>query len=101
MIKYIVNGITNNMNINLENHIEFIIQNVVKLINKTLPSKDQYEKLILSYDTFNPDGSMIAQLVIVMPELGSDYNANYTNELETRFNNFVQSTNELLECIQE
>ena len=47
MIKYIVNGITNNMNINLENHIEFIIQNVVKLINKTLPSKDQYEKLIL------------------------------------------------------
>ena len=39
MIKYIVNGITNNMNINLENHIEFIIQNVVKLINKTLPIK--------------------------------------------------------------
>jgi hypothetical protein len=47
MIKYVINGITNNMNINLENHIEFIIQNVIKLINKTLPSKEQYEKLIL------------------------------------------------------
>ena len=47
MIKYVINGITNNMNINLENHIEFIIQNVLKLINKTLPSKAQYEKIIL------------------------------------------------------
>jgi len=61
----------------------------------------QYEKMILSYDTFNPDGNLIAQIVMVMPELGSDYKATYTNILETRFNNFVQSTNELVECIQE
>ena len=61
----------------------------------------QYEKLILSYDTFDPSGDMIAQLIIVMPELTSDYKATYTNNLETRFNNFVQSTNELVECIQE
>ena len=47
MIKYIVNGMSNNMDINLDNHKEFIIQNVMKLINKTVPSKQQYDKLIL------------------------------------------------------
>ena len=47
MIKYVINGLTNNMDINLENHKEFIIQNVMKLINKTVPSKQQYDKLIL------------------------------------------------------
>ena len=47
MIKYVINGITNNMNINLEHHVEFIVQNVIKLINKTMPSKAQYDKLIL------------------------------------------------------
>jgi hypothetical protein len=47
MIKYIINGLTNNMDINLDNHKEFIIQNVMKLINKTVPSKQQYDKLIL------------------------------------------------------
>ena len=36
MIKYIVNGMSNNMDINLDNHKEFIIQNVMKLINKTV-----------------------------------------------------------------
>ena len=61
----------------------------------------QYEKMILSYDTFNPSGDMIAQLIIIMPELTSEYKATYTNQIETQFNNSVQSTNELLECIQE
>ena len=61
----------------------------------------QFEKMILSYDTLNKDGSMIAQIVLIMPEVSSTYSVTYTNIIETRFNNFVQSTDELLECIQE
>ena len=47
MIKYVTNNVTKNMNINLDNHKEFIIQNVIKIINKTVPSKQQYDKLVL------------------------------------------------------
>lgn len=61
----------------------------------------QYEKLILSYDTMNPNGLLTAQIILIMPELNSNYVAIFNNSLETRYNNFVQSTNELVECIQE
>ena len=59
----------------------------------------QFEKMILSYDTYNVDGSLTAQIIIVMPEVGTDYKPKYTNEIETRFNNYVQSTNELVEVV--
>ena len=35
-----------------------------------------------------------------MPEIVTPWSAIFNNELETRFNNFVQSTNELVEVIQ-
>ena len=59
----------------------------------------QFEKMILTYDTFNIDGSLTAQIILVMPEVNSDYKVSYNNEIETRFNNFVQSTNELVEVV--
>lgn len=61
----------------------------------------QYENMILSYDTYDPSGEMIAQIVMVMPELTSSYEATFNNSIQTMFNNTVQSTNELIECIQE
>ena len=60
----------------------------------------QFEKMILSYDTFNPQGgTLTAQIILIMPELGRDYKATFDNSIETRFNNFVQSTNEIIECL--
>lgn len=59
----------------------------------------QFGQMILSYDTFNPDNSLTAQIILIMPEVSSDYQATFTNQIETRFNNFVQSTNELIECL--
>lgn len=59
----------------------------------------QFEKMILSYDTLNPDSSLIAQIILIMPELSSEYNATFDNSIETRFNNFVQSTNEIIEVV--
>ena len=57
----------------------------------------QFEKLILDYDTYNPDKSLNAHIILVMPEIVSPWSATFTNEVETRFNNMVQSTDELIE----
>ena len=57
----------------------------------------QFNKLILDYDTYAPDGSINVQIILIMPEVGASWEVEYSNKIETRFNNFVQSTNELIE----
>lgn len=57
----------------------------------------KFEKLILDYDTYNPDGSLNAQVILIMPQIYSGWSVDYDNTIETRFNNFVQGTNELIE----
>ena len=59
----------------------------------------QYEKMILDYDTYNADGSLNAQIIVIMPELQEGYKASYQNRLETRYNNYVQATGELIEIL--
>ena len=60
----------------------------------------KFEKMILSYDTYNPNKTDTVQIIVIMPEFAAgSYKASYVNLIETRFNNFVQSTNELVECI--
>ena len=60
-----------------------------------------FEKLILDYDTFNPDGSLNAQIILIMPRIIPPWQVTYKNIVETRFNSYVQSTNELVECLPE
>ena len=57
-----------------------------------------FQKLILDYDTYNPNGELNVQLILVMPKIISPWTVNYANTIETRFNNYVQSTNEFVEC---
>lgn len=59
----------------------------------------QYEKMILDYDTYNPNGSLNVQIIVIMPELQNGYTASYQNRLETRYNNYVQATGELIEIL--
>jgi len=60
----------------------------------------QYEKMILDYDTYNSDGSLNVQIIVIMPELSAGgYTASYQNKLETRYNNYVQATGELVEIL--
>lgn len=61
----------------------------------------EYEKLVLNYDTFNPNGSLHAQLILIMPEISAPWNVYYKNEIETRYNNYVQGTNEFIEVLEE
>jgi len=58
-----------------------------------------FEKLILDYDNYNPDGSLNAQIIIIMPEITPPWTVTYQNEVETRYNNFSQVTNELMEAL--
>lgn len=60
----------------------------------------KFDKLILDYDTYEPDGSLNAQLILIMPQLSATWEAIFNNEIETRFNNYVQSTNEFIEVKQ-
>tara|TARA_Y200000002_G_C22599567_1_gene628897 strand:+ start:346 stop:969 length:624 start_codon:yes stop_codon:yes gene_type:complete len=57
----------------------------------------QFEKMILDYDTYNPDGSINVQVILIMPEISANWEIEFLNKVETRFNNFVQGTNELIE----
>ncbi len=67
-------------------------------VAKKIVNNIEFEKLILSYDTYNPDNSLTSQIAIVMPRIISPWTVTYKNDYETRFNNFVQGTNELIEC---
>jgi hypothetical protein len=59
----------------------------------------KFQKLILDYDTYDPQGVLSAQIIVIMPEVVSGGIGTFSNTVETRFNNFVQSTNELIECL--
>lgn len=67
-------------------------------VAETLINNIEFERLVLSYDTYNPDNSLTSQICVVMPRIVDPWTVNYKNEYETRFNNFVQATNELIEC---
>jgi len=56
----------------------------------------KFDKLILDYDIYEPDGSLNAQIILVMPEISPPWNVTYNMEVETRFNNYVQGS-ELIE----
>jgi hypothetical protein len=57
----------------------------------------QYDKLILDYDNYNPDGSINAQIIVTVPNLDENYSARFARQIETRFNNAVQSNSDFIE----
>ncbi len=58
-----------------------------------------FEKLIVDYDTYNPDGTLHACIILKMPKIIAPWTVTYENVIETRFNNTVQTTNELMEIL--
>ena len=66
-----------------------------------LKNNIEYEKLILNYDSYNPDGTLHVDIILIMPEIISPWSVTYNNIIETRFNNSVQATGELLEIGEE
>ncbi len=53
----------------------------------------QFDKLSLSYDTFDPSGELACQIILTMPPVDAKYNVKtgrFANQVETLFNNKVQ-----------
>ncbi len=62
------------------------------------------QKTILSYDNFNPNGLLHAQVTLIMPELSGGWGVKYSggeNQVETKYNGFSQSNGELIEVLEE
>ena len=57
----------------------------------------QYDKMILDYDSYSPSGSINTQLIITVPEINESYSATFDRQIETRFNNAVQSNSDFIE----
>ena len=74
---------------------------VEKTFNLAIYWKDNlnFDNMILDYDNYNPDGSLNAQIVLVMPEVIPPWSVTYNNKIETRYNNINQVTGELLEVL--
>lgn len=60
----------------------------------------EFEKMILDYDSYDPNGELNAQIVMIMPKIRHPWAVTYENKIETQFNNYVQSTNELVEILE-
>lgn len=58
-----------------------------------------FDRMILDYDNYNPDESLHACIVLIMPQIVAPWTVTFKNEIETRFNNASQTTNELLEVV--
>jgi len=59
-----------------------------------------FEKLILDYDTYAIDGALNTQIIIIMPELSSNYEVSdggFIKDVETRYNGSIMSSTDLLE----
>ena len=60
-----------------------------------------YEQLSLDYDMTRPDGIMSQQLLIIMPEIKTDWRANFAMKVCTYFNRSVLSGSDLVEIIEK
>ena len=75
------------------------VSDVQKTFDLAVYLKDNlyYDKLILDYDTLNPDRELNAQIIIVMPEVDETFTGVYSMKIETTFNFEVQSDKEFVE----
>lgn len=60
-----------------------------------------FDKLILSYDTFDPSGKLHAQLIITLPELDANWEGSFNRSVETTFNGNVLTQGELVEVLPQ
>ena len=56
-----------------------------------------FDKLTLDYDTYDPSGELNAQIIIEVPDIKSYNDINFKRNVQTLFNNNVQSNDALVE----
>ncbi|MAI05462.1 MAG: hypothetical protein CMA07_07100 [Euryarchaeota archaeon] len=56
-----------------------------------------FDKLILDYDIYNPDGSLTSQIAIEMPEVSESFDLDFKGSVSTTYNSKLLSSKELIE----
>ena len=57
-----------------------------------------FDKMILSYDTYDPSKELDGQIVLIMPQIDEDWTGVFNREVETHFNGRKMANGELVEC---
>ena len=57
-----------------------------------------FDKMILSYDNFDPSGEIKASIILIMPEINDQWVGRFNREVETQYNNNKLTQGELVEC---
>ena len=66
-----------------------------------LKDNAKYNKLILDYDTYDPDGKLTAQIGIEYSQIPITFTIDDASfDIETVFNNQLMSKNELIEILE-
>ena len=56
-----------------------------------------FDNLILDYDSYDPSGELNAQIIIAIPEITNFTNIKFERQVQTLYNNNVQSNDALVE----
>lgn len=59
----------------------------------------RYDKIILSYDTIDCSGAVDVRIIVTLPEIDTNWEATYAQQIETEFNNNKLSSNEFTEVL--
>ena len=66
-----------------------------------LKDNAKYKKLILDYDTYDPDGKLTAQIGLEYPQIPTTFTVDSIPfDIETVFNNQLMTKNELIEILE-
>jgi len=59
-----------------------------------------YDRISLDYDTYDPNGDLVANIVVEMPNVSESFDVNFSKQIDTYYNGALQSSNELLEILK-
>ncbi len=59
-----------------------------------------YERIVLDYDRYNPDGSLTSQIILEFKDVPSNYDIDFGLNIETQYNGKLLSRGELLEVLE-
>ena len=64
-----------------------------------IKDNERYKRLVLDYDTYNPDGSLTATILVEIPAVPASFDIDFEQGLETQYNGNTLSKNELVEVL--
>lgn len=64
-----------------------------------LKDNARFKRLVLDYDTYNPDGSLTATILVEFPMIPPSYDVVFKQDIQTQYNGTLFSNKELVEVL--